>query len=115
MRRKQCLRLAFSRLWHKNIGVIKGKCYFCGSEVELTDKVFQKDTCENCKRDLHSCVQCKFYDIHASNQCREPLTDFIRDKEKRNICGYFEFADSGGGAGAVEDAKKKLEDLFKKK
>ena len=95
--------------------MIKGKCYFCGADIELSDKIFQKDTCESCKRDLHSCVQCKFYDIRASNQCREPLSDFVRDKEKRNICGYFEFAGGGGTPGAVEDAKKKLDDLFKKK
>jgi hypothetical protein len=95
--------------------MVKGKCYFCGAEVEFPDKVFQKDTCAKCKRDLHSYVQCRFYDLKAHNQCREPMADFVRDREKRNSCTYFEFAGRSVESSSADDAKRKLEELFKKK
>jgi len=95
--------------------MVRGGCYFCGSEVELTDKVFQKDACPRCKKDLHSCVQCRFYDPKAHHQCREPMADFVRDKEKRNSCTYFEFSGRTKAFADAQDARQKLEDLFNKK
>jgi len=96
--------------------MVKGRCYFCGAEIELADKVYRKDTCPNCGRDLHSCVQCRFYEPGAPHQCREPVAEPVKDKEKANLCTYFEFAPSPGQAlSQKEEAKKKLDELFKKK
>ena len=96
--------------------MIKGRCYFCGAEIELADKVYRKDTCPNCGRDLHSCVQCRFYDPSAPHQCKEPVAEPVRDKEKANLCTYFEFAGRKDSSFQSEKelAKKKLEELFKK-
>lgn len=95
--------------------MVQGKCYFCGAELELADKIFRKDICPNCGKDLHSCVQCRFYDPKAYNQCSEPMAERVVEKEKANLCAYFEFVgrkekDQGGS-----EAKEKLEDLFRKK
>ena len=93
-------------------------CYFCGREVSLEGKVFRKDACPSCGRDLHACVQCRFFDSAAHNQCHEPQAERVVEKEKSNFCGYFEFAGGrGGGAheAAAQSAKKTLDDLFKKK
>jgi hypothetical protein len=95
--------------------MVSGKCYFCGSDIEFPDKIFSKDTCPKCKRDLHACVQCKFYDPQAQNQCREPMADFVRDREKRNSCTYFVFAGKTPAADDLTAAKQKLDELFKKK
>jgi len=95
--------------------MVKGNCYFCGAEVEFPDKIFSKDTCPKCKRDLHACVQCRFYEPEAANQCREPMAEFVRDREKRNNCTYFEFAGRRQADSRAEDARSRLEELFKKK
>ncbi len=95
--------------------MVSGRCHFCGAEIELSDKIFQKDECPKCRRDLHACLQCRFYDPKAHHECREPLADFVRDKEKRNNCTYFEFAGKGEQGSNMEEAKRKLEALFKKK
>lgn len=94
--------------------MIKGNCYFCGTQIELSDKVFRKDVCPKCGKDLHSCVQCRFYEPRAYNQCSEPMAERVVEKEKANLCTYFEFTGRRGEKPS-EDARKKLEDLFKKK
>ena len=92
------------------------KCVFCGAEVEILDrKVGRMDECHSCKRDLHACVQCRFYDRSYHNQCRENQAGQVADKEKSNFCEFFEFGrDSEGERRAVDDAKGKLDGLFKK-
>jgi hypothetical protein len=57
-----------------------------------------------------------FYDRAVAKQCRETVTELVREKEKSNFCEYFVFmknriaaADAGGA-----QARKALDDLFKK-
>jgi len=92
------------------------RCVFCGAEVEIIDrKVGRMDECPSCKRDLHACLQCRFYDRSYHNQCRENQAAQVADKEKSNFCEFFEFGrDSEGENRAAGDARRKLEDLFKK-
>ena len=93
------------------------RCYFCNQELELKGRVMRKDLCPHCRRDLHACVQCRFYDPAYHNQCREPKTEMVREREKMNLCDYFEFA--GRKTPARQDegdqARQKLDQLFKKK
>jgi hypothetical protein len=66
---------------------------------------------------LHCCRNCRFYDVNAHHQCREPQADFVPDKEMGNFCDYFEAAVLGAaisGSDRAEQARKKLEALFKK-
>ncbi len=95
--------------------MVRGKCYFCGNELEFGDKVFRKDTCPKCQRDLHACVQCRFYDPKAYNQCLETMAERVVEKEKANLCSYFEFRGRREAGREAGDAKRKLEELFKKK
>ncbi|OGG06619.1 MAG: hypothetical protein A3F83_09255 [Candidatus Glassbacteria bacterium RIFCSPLOWO2_12_FULL_58_11] len=93
-------------------------CYSCKKPVQVEDKVFRGDLCRSCGRALHCCRNCGFYDIRAHNQCREPQAEWVGDKESANFCDYFRPAESAAGpsgAGAQEDSRKKLEDLFRKK
>jgi len=90
------------------------KCAFCGKPLEWEGKVYRNDTCPNCGRDLHCCVQCKFYDVGSYNQCKETRAERVVDKEKANFCEHF--ALRGGDSncqGKEAEAKKALEDLFK--
>ena len=93
------------------------RCYFCRQDLELKDRVMRKDTCLKCGRDLHSCVQCRFHDRAYHNQCREPKAAMVGERERANVCDYFEFGSlKSAAAGAEQDkARRALDDLFKKK
>ncbi len=90
-------------------------CYKCGEVTSKDRKIWHLEVCENCNSYLHVCLNCKFYDPQASKQCREPEADKIADKDKSNYCEYFEPGKnkSVGKQERAEDAKKKLDDLFK--
>ena len=92
------------------------KCGFCNKEIESEGRVSRNDTCAHCGRDLHCCLQCKFYDPSSYNECKEVLAERIVDKERESLCDYFILKgakESEFGRKAV--AKQALEDLFKKK
>lgn len=91
-------------------------CRFCGKELELKGRVMRKDLCPHCRRDLHCCLQCRFHDPTRHNQCREPKADMVRDRDRMNLCDYFELAPAGrpGRETDQDRAKKRLDDLFKK-
>ena len=90
-------------------------CAFCGHEFEIGSKVMRKDECPHCSRDLRCCRQCKFYDHHAYNDCKEVMADRIIDKERSNSCEYFVPRGSSLQMSNRDgDAKEALEALFKK-
>lgn len=66
-------------------------CYQCQNEIELSERVGRKDICPFCGADLHCCRNCKFYDESAHNQCKEPNSEWVSDREKSNFCDYFSF------------------------
>ena len=91
-------------------------CAFCSKEMEFEGKVSRNDTCPHCGRDLHCCLQCKFYDLGSYNECKEVMAERVVDKDRNNFCDYFVLKGtkvSQFGRKAV--AKQALEDLFKKK
>lgn len=91
-------------------------CFKCGKENPTSDKVGFRESCFSCGQDLHCCKNCKFYDSSSYNECRETQADRVLDKEKANFCDYFQ---SGTGqtpnTSPIDEAKRKLEELFKKK
>ncbi len=91
-------------------------CFRCKKEVDADGTIGRRDTCPFCGADLHCCLNCRFYDLAAYNQCREPQAERVLEKDRSNFCDYFRFRESvhdapetGGGS-----AKEKLEALFKK-
>jgi hypothetical protein len=92
-------------------------CQACGALLQIEGPIGRRDACEACGVDLHTCVQCRFYDVGASDQCREPEAERIQYKEQQNFCEYFQLATGKGGGGGkspADEAKAKLEALFKK-
>jgi hypothetical protein len=91
-------------------------CAFCKTPA-AEEKIGFRDECTRCGGDLHICLNCRFYDQHASRQCREPaIQEGVKDKERRNLCEYFKPAAQGPtdkGESASEAARRKLEALFK--
>lgn len=92
------------------------RCAFCNHELDLEGRVSRNDTCSNCSRDLHSCLQCKFYDKGSYNACKETSAERVIDKGKANFCDYFVLKGTKEiGFGREAAAKQALEDLFRKK
>ena len=93
-------------------------CYNCGTPFEYENVLSRGEECPKCGDDLKACLNCRFYDKFANNQCTEPQAEPVKEKDRANFCGYFE---PGGGGGSQkgakdpkEEAKKKLDALFKK-
>ncbi len=63
-------------------------CQVCGAELEV-DYVGRENLCPNCGSYLHSCIQCEFYDPDAHNQCREPMAEYVPEKDIFNFCTFF--------------------------
>lgn len=91
-------------------------CQACGYDLGAVDRIGRSDRCDGCGMDLHSCKNCRFYDEKVYNECSEPQAERVVDKEKSNFCDYFEPGINKGpnGQSAAEEARKKLEALFKK-
>ncbi len=94
-------------------------CYGCGAEIQVAEKIFRQDTCSACRRPLHVCKNCAFYDPKAYHDCRETQAEWVREKEAANFCDYFRPAETGPAAGGrtasrSDEVRKRLDDLFKK-
>jgi hypothetical protein len=92
-------------------------CYKCNYEINSDIKIRRQETCPKCSGYLHCCRNCRFYDPAAYHECHEPQAEWVRDKEMANFCEYFEPRKNNGSQGnsKADEAKKKLEELFKKK
>ena len=91
-------------------------CHHCGLEIRTESKIGRQETCPECGSYLHCCLNCRFYAPAVYHQCRETEAEWISDKKSANFCDYFEPRESTapGKPSKAEDARKKLDQLFKK-
>jgi hypothetical protein len=97
-------------------------CHHCGREVTSLSAVQRTDSCTSCHSDLKCCLNCRFFDPGANNQCREPQAEWQTEKAKANFCEYFEYRETSsvgrpGQGGALSDrasARARFDSLFKK-
>jgi hypothetical protein len=92
-------------------------CHACKKELALGREIGRRDECSFCHADLHCCLNCRFFNRSAPKQCREPIAELVRGKDKANYCDHFLFAEAAVGArtgDGPENARKALDDLFKK-
>jgi len=91
------------------------QCTFCKARIDRRDKIMRSDTCPKCGKNLHCCKQCKFYDPHAYNECREVSAERVVDKERANFCDYFlPRGSTRESVNPAMDARRALDALFKK-
>ena len=65
-------------------------CWKCGASLDaLPHPLSRRAECPACRTDLHICRMCEFYDTRVSKNCREPIADEVKEKERANFCGYF--------------------------
>lgn len=93
------------------------KCWNCGTEIDVRERVEFRAACPSCDRALHACRNCRHYDPSYYNQCRETAAERVVDKERANFCEFF--APGTGAqvrrAPSSAPAREQLEALFKKK
>lgn len=94
------------------------QCVACGSPIALAsgERVAFRDECPRCRADLHACRQCAHHDPGAYNECREPGTERVADRERANRCDWFA-PRTAAEPRAVADARAgraALDALFKK-
>lgn len=93
-------------------------CWQCGASLaELTLPLSRFDVCKQCRAELHVCKLCRFHDVTVAKQCREPIAEEVRDKQRVNYCDYFVTRDDAyqpPATAAVEQARAQLDALFGK-
>lgn len=90
-------------------------CHSCRKEIPDDLFVGRQEQCPFCRSDLHSCLNCVFYERGAYNDCREPQAERVLDKDRSNFCDFFRFKNSVQREDElVTNPKDKLDALFKK-
>jgi hypothetical protein len=94
-------------------------CYSCSKNIELSDnKIFRSDTCPHCKADLRCCKNCEFYDRNSQWECRESISENVKEKERANYCDYLraklKIKSEANGDSSKAKALAEAEKLFKK-
>ena len=91
-------------------------CQQCNKKAELEHKVGFREECPHCGSDLHTCLNCRFYDTSAYNECKESSAERVLNKDRNNYCEYFDPIKEGKDSVLLDRAEqlKKAEALFKK-
>jgi hypothetical protein len=69
------------------------------------------EVCENCGKDLHACVNCRFFKKGARWDCVETIDEPVIDKDNGNFCDFYEtdsalYVETKGREDARSAAKK---------
>jgi len=97
------------------------RCHQCSADAGPADELGTAATCSNCGAAVHVCRNCTHFDTGARWECREPITEPVRDKTAANQCSFFKpntVLDATGrrsGTSPSSDARAAFENLFKKK
>jgi hypothetical protein len=93
------------------------RCWNCGTLIEASSeplKIGKSENCPDCDSDLHVCKNCRFYDRASYNECKETQAEWVREKEKRNYCDYFEpNTVSTSKSDKAKNARSTFDRLFK--
>ena len=90
-------------------------CFACGIEFPENIQVYRTTECPGCGRDVKVCLNCKFYSPGSNYDCREHISEPVRDKEKANFCDNFKLGDrksEGGKDKKATEARSAFNDLF---
>src|SRR5947209_6249376 len=66
------------------------QCHYCRLPLAL-DVLRKNRLCPGCGSDIHCCKNCVHYDEDLSAKCREPNSEWVRDRATQNSCLFFEF------------------------
>ena len=92
-------------------------CYFCGHKLDLADVVGRHEVCPECHKDVRCCLNCALHDPGAHNQCREPQSEVVCERDQSNFCEFFVLSDAEKPAvpeNRLQKAREEWDKLFKK-
>ena len=91
-------------------------CWKCGASLaDVTLPLRRLEECRTCNAELHACKLCEWYSVTVAKQCREPIAEEVKDKERANFCDYFKprpGAHSKADVSASDKARSDLDALF---
>lgn len=91
-------------------------CWKCGASLaDLTLPLRRLEECRTCGAELHVCKLCEWYSVSVAKQCREPIAEEVKDKERANFCDYFQprpGAHAKTEVSASDQARAALDALF---
>jgi hypothetical protein len=91
-------------------------CWKCGASLaDVTLPLRRLEECRTCGAELHVCKLCEWYSVTVAKQCREPIAEEVKDKERANFCDYFKprpGAHSQADASVSTQARSELDALF---
>ena len=73
-------------------------CYSCGTALPR-EKVFRSTVCPGCGKGVRVCLNCTFYSPGSHWDCRETISELVRDKDTVNFCDFYLTAETGRGQG----------------
>jgi len=89
-------------------------CVKCGAHYKAP--IYRNTVCSECGGELKTCRNCRHFSPGAANDCREPVSDPVLEKDRANFCDWFTpAADAGSGAadnGGEDNARQAFADLF---
>ena len=89
-------------------------CASCGTPYGMP--VYRNTLCPSCGKELKTCRNCRHFSPGAPNDCREPVSDPVAEKDRANFCDWFVVADDAGagasGPSAGDEARRAFDDLF---
>ncbi len=89
-------------------------CWQCGASLAALSLPFSRfDACKACGVELHVCKLCVFHAPAVAKQCREPIAEEVKDKQRSNVCDYFSPRnDAYQPVPISKDSRAQLEALF---
>jgi len=64
-------------------------CHACGLASATLGVVSRAASCDACGAELRCCLNCRFHDKSAYNECAEPSAERVLEKNRANFCDYF--------------------------
>lgn len=65
-------------------------CYRCGASLAaLSLPIERRDTCPECRVELHVCRMCTYFAPNRSPHCTNEDAEEVRDATVANFCDYF--------------------------
>ncbi|MEW6365276.1 MAG: hypothetical protein AB1714_11650 [Acidobacteriota bacterium] len=94
------------------------RCASCGNSQALPDVLTPGEKCASCGADIHSCINCRFFDPSVRFECSQPLEEPIESKRVANMCKLFKpkitVDISIDSSSTPSDPRQAFDALFKK-
>lgn len=87
-------------------------CVSCGAPYDMP--VYRGTLCPSCGKELKTCRNCMHYMPGFANDCREPVSEPVPDKDRANFCDWFKpsLAAFSGKRDEKEELRKSFNRLF---